>query len=290
MEIIKGRKLKPFNIILIGERGVGKSTFGQAAPDPIFVGCEENDEMIVDRAPVPKTFKEITKQLDDIYKLKYKTLVVDTIDSIEKLRIRELLGQKTQLNWDKQAALENDFIGFRNQLKKLRDEKKMHIMILAHSKTRIKTDTIHQADYDTTEATLRKSLMTVFGDWTSCILFASYKTEISTNVQTEKNYVIGDGERILLTEQRPGHPGKNRYGLQYEMPFLFDDFYDGYLKFYKQGDTRNIIQIIESIVGIAGSIENEKTRKTIDEQVKKHKTNKLQLLRIEERAKERAKA
>jgi len=289
MNITKGRKKKPLNLFIIGENGVGKSTLGENAPDPIFLGCEENDELKAHVADIPKTFKEFNTQLDEVRdKYKYKTLVIDTIDSLEQLRITELLGDKSQLNWDKQEDLKNDFILVRNKLKYLRDEKNMNIILLAHSKVRKKTDTFHQADYDTTEGTLRKSLMSVFGGWTSAVLFAAFKTEIMTNEQTEKNYVIGLGERVLFTEQRPGHPGKNRYGMPYEMEMKFSEIWKYYELFYAQGDSRSCDEITTNIMTIWATFEDPKLRKTIGDQVKKHSGNQAQLLKIEARAKERA--
>lgn len=288
MKIIKGRQRKPANAIIIGEPGVGKSTFAAQAPEPIFLGAEENDELMVDRAPIPKTFKEFTEQLDELKRLKYKTAVIDTIDSIEQMRIRELLGNKSQLNWDKQAELANDMVGVRGQLKDLRDNHDMNIFVLAHCKTRVKTDTIHQADYDTTETAIRKGTMSIFEGWTSNVLFAAYKTEITMNTQTEKNYVIGEGDRVLFTEKRPGHPGKNRLGLPYEMPLDFKEFWKHYEAFYAKGDTRTAEQIIASIDGLKTEIEKAETVKVIEEEVKKHSKNKAQLLKIEQRVKERA--
>jgi hypothetical protein len=35
---------------------------------------------------------------------------------------------------------------------------------------------------------------------------------------------VGDGERILLTEERPSHVAKNRWSLPYELPLQFSAF------------------------------------------------------------------
>ena len=39
--LIKGRQERPLRALLYGVEGVGKSTFGAAAPDAIFLGAEE---------------------------------------------------------------------------------------------------------------------------------------------------------------------------------------------------------------------------------------------------------
>ena len=54
MEITKGRKKKPFNILMMGQPGIGKSTWAAAAPKPIFMGGEEHDDTDADNFPQPK--------------------------------------------------------------------------------------------------------------------------------------------------------------------------------------------------------------------------------------------
>ena len=41
MEIIKGRQRKPPRIVVYGQEGIGKSSFGASAPSPIFIPIEE---------------------------------------------------------------------------------------------------------------------------------------------------------------------------------------------------------------------------------------------------------
>jgi septin family protein len=42
MEIIRGKKKKPFNVMLLGTPGIGKSTWAASCPSPIFITAEGN--------------------------------------------------------------------------------------------------------------------------------------------------------------------------------------------------------------------------------------------------------
>ena len=59
----------------------------------------------------------------------------------------------------------------------------------------------------------------MFQDWVSAIFFANYDL-IRAERSDGKEYAesVG-GERVIFTEERPSHVGKNRFGLPYSMPF-----------------------------------------------------------------------
>lgn len=255
-EIIKGRVKMPFNVILFGVPGIGKSswaagytdtdgTFHQGAPKPIFIGSEENDELVADRFPIPATYDEFIKQLTSLLAdpMGYETVVVDTLDAIEKLLHKKILSSDPKQTGSMMAAFggygkaydkaESELVHLRALLKSLRDKHKMNIILLAHSKKVKAVDTILGLEYDTYELNLHQKAQALFIDWVSAVLFANYVSHAKDGVNSDKVFAMGHGQRVLLTEKRPGHLGKNRYSLPYEMDLEFSEFYSHYLAFYE---------------------------------------------------------
>jgi hypothetical protein len=84
-QVVVGKKIKPISIIFCGVRGIGKTTFPSEAPNPIYIGPEENDEIDCARMPKVVTWDQLKEQLreirDDAHS--FKTLVLDTVDTLE---------------------------------------------------------------------------------------------------------------------------------------------------------------------------------------------------------------
>ena len=96
MQVIRGKVKKPFNVLLYGQPGAGKSTWAAAAPKPFFLAVDELDEMDIDRSAKQTTFAGVEKVLSEVLKEEhdYKTLVVDTIDAIEGIVREEILSKE----------------------------------------------------------------------------------------------------------------------------------------------------------------------------------------------------
>src|SRR3990167_8891677 len=86
--IRRGIRQAPDRILLYGTEGIGKSTFGAHAPDPIFLAAEDGVRHLdVASFPEPKTWAEVMEAVGTLLTEThtYKTLVVDTLDWIEPL-------------------------------------------------------------------------------------------------------------------------------------------------------------------------------------------------------------
>lgn len=241
-KINSGKITKPINVLLYGVEGIGKSTFASGAPKPIFIGAEENDELEAHRFPRCDTWAQFLEGLQTLIDEKhdYKTVVVDTIDSVEILLHKMIIdGDKAEsmakacggygAGYTKAA---NEMTNVRRMLARLRDDKGMNVIILAHAQKTKFDEPIHGVSYDTYEMKIDKRVGPLFKDWVSCILFANYVTHKSTN-KSGKEILVGIGERKILTEKRPGHDAKNRFNLPYEMNLSFGEFISSVKEFYK---------------------------------------------------------
>lgn len=241
-KIQSGKSMKPINVLLFGVEGIGKSTFAANAPSPIFLGAEENDELEVSRFPRCDEWEQFINYLNALIKEdhNFKTVVVDTIDSVETLLHKKILDSDKASSMSKarggygaaytEAA--NEMVEVRRRLAKLRDEKGMNVIILAHAQKTKFEEPLHGINYDTYEMKIDKRVAPLFKDWVSSILFANYVTHKTKN-DSGKEYLIGIGERKILTEKRPGHDGKNRFNLPYEINLDWNEFISYVKKFYE---------------------------------------------------------
>lgn len=301
MEIIKGKIKKPFNVILYGVPGIGKSTWAQGAPDPLFVGAEENDELEANRLKKCDSWEMFVSQIQWLVdkKPQYQTLVIDTLDSVEKLLHRQILSQDQKSSGSMAKAhggygrafeqAESEMIKLRAQLQVLRDSGK-GIVLLAHSNKTKQDDTHIGLQYDTYEMALQRKAQAVFVDWVSCVLFANYVVHRADDDNSDKVFAIGQGERMVLTEKRPGFLAKNRYSLPFEMPLDFGFFFEKYNQFYEM-DSPSVspAEVYQQCIGLLSNISDEQLQqKVVASMDKALEGNNLKMMfnikkRIEER-------
>ena len=63
----RGRASKPPRILCYGVEGIGKSTFGAQAPNPIFIQTEDGlDEIDCNRFPLAASYDEVAAALTDL--------------------------------------------------------------------------------------------------------------------------------------------------------------------------------------------------------------------------------
>lgn len=295
LEVQKGKKKEPFNVILFGVPGIGKSSWAAQAPDPIFMGGEETFELDIARLPQPSTYVEFVNQIDHLISqakdLPYKTIVVDTLDSIESLLHQKILSEDPKQTGSMIAAhggygkayeiAAGQLLALRTKFKLLRDQYGMNLIFLAHSKKAQAVDTILGLQYDTYELNLHQKGQAVFVDWVSAVLFANYVVHQQQGTNTERAFAFGEGERVLLTEKRPGHLGKNRFSLPYEMPLSFSAFYAEFHKFFDGGASSD--QLTESIKGLTENITDEKLKSKVLAQLTAAGSDKIKLEKIKQR-------
>lgn len=268
-DVQKGKRREPFNVILAGVAGIGKSTWGAQAPEALFIGGEETGELDISRLPQATRYSDFLAQinslLDQSSSIQYKTLVVDTIDSVEKMLHEKILSEDPKQTGSMIAAhggygkayekAEHELLELRAKFKKLRDEKGKNLIFIAHTKKVLATDAIMGLSYDTYELNLHQRAQAVFVDWCSAVLFANYIIHAAAGTNTDKIFAMGDGERVVLTEKRPGHIGKNRFNLPYEMPLNFSVFNEAYEKFFEEGPSSS--DFINEINGLVKNIEDQ---------------------------------
>lgn len=232
-----GVDLKPPRMVIYGGAGIGKTTFASKFANPIFIPTEDGfGTLDVSKFPVAENWDEVKSYLTILCSEdhNYQTVVIDTLDKLEKL-----IWAKVAEDEDKDHVSKIGYAkGFEYALKYfnelltaldyLREKKGMQVILTCHSVIKTFSPPDNES-YDLFRLELHEKAANVIRDWADIILF------VRSNVITKKNssgeiQAVGGNEKVMLTEERPAHWGKNRYSLPYEMPFSYEVFNSELLK------------------------------------------------------------
>ena len=238
--IIKGVQPEPFRLLIHGTEGIGKSTFAAQAPDPIFITTEDGVGRIdVPRFPLAESFDAVTGHLNDLLNEKhdYQTVVIDSIDWLEKLAVQKVLEKhkdKTTLaefDYGKGYAmlipLFEQIIDLLNRLRRLR---KMNVVLIAHTRME-KVEDPNGASYDQYAPRLDKRVNGLTKEWSDIIGFATHAIVKSEATKGDKRTIAKsikdkDGnDRVLILESTPAIVAKSRYALPDKMPLDGEAFF-----------------------------------------------------------------
>jgi hypothetical protein len=209
----------------MGTEGVGKSTWANSAPNPVFIQTEDGlDAVDVNAAfELAKKYRDV---LDAINLLitddhSYKTVVIDTLDWLEHLIHQQIADENNvdaieKIPYGKgyKFALEQ-WRGVIEGLDILRNDKGMIVILLAHVKIKRFEDPTTDA-YDRYLMDLHDSASSLLIEWCDILGFASHSVATkSTDAGFNRKITrgVGSGERLMHLEERPGFVAKNRYGL-----------------------------------------------------------------------------
>lgn len=256
--VASGVRLKPPKIGLYGVGGIGKTTFAAGAPDPIFIFTEEGQGRLdVKRFevrkgdPVVKSWTEILECVQALYngEHSYKTLVIDTLDFAEPLLWQHTAQRHNEADVESFGygkgygyAVDEARLLFQ-WLDALRNERKMAIILLAHSETK-KFESPEAESYDRYKLRLHDKFAHFVHDWLDCLLFANYRTHIVKDKEAfnkERTRAVGQGDRVIYTEERPAYWAKNRYGLPPELPLSWAAFQNGIVVPETQPSTKEAV-------------------------------------------------
>jgi hypothetical protein len=261
--VTKGKIAEPITVLVFGVEGVGKSTFGSDAPNPIFLDGERgSSELNVARFPVPETWSDVREALRvlAVEPHEYKTLVIDTLDWLEPLIWKHICARDKQPDIESygygkgySAALD-EWRVFLADIERVR-ARGLNIVLLAHSWIRPFKNPLGD-DFDRYEMKLNAKAGGLLKEWPKSVLFANYETTAAKDARTKRVRGVSTGARILYTTRTAAYDAKNRYGLPDQIPLSWTEFEEA-VKAAQPASVNDLISEIERKSHMLGE-ENKK--------------------------------
>ena len=246
--IVRGKQSRPPRVLLYGSEGIGKSTFGEGCPNPIFVPTEDGlDEIESAKFPKCNTYQEVCDNLDILIveKHDFQTVVIDTADWTETLIHKEVCRRDSKPSIELCAGGFGKGYGVAldlwreilSRLDVLRD-RGMVTVLLAHANVSRFEDPDQSVSYDRYTLKLNDSKKfsssALICEWCDAVLFATRKVLVKTESKKVGNETkirgiavsLGGDEssRIIRPYGSPSAVAKNRYGINKEIPLSWSAF------------------------------------------------------------------
>lgn len=234
---LREAKLRPPITCIYGSEGIGKTTFGTEAPNPVFILTEDGlADPNVPAFEVATSLHDVSSSLSLLFKTEhdYKTVVIDSLDWLERLIHKQVcidndVKSIEDLGWGKGYKDALEYWGkLIDGLAKLRNKKNMIIILIAHSAVRTVSDPLTES-YDKFEIKLQKSATALVSEFCDIILFATQEIHITQEDKgfgNKRKRAISDGERVMYCRGLPTFTAKTRsgYNLPPQLPLNWQAF------------------------------------------------------------------
>jgi hypothetical protein len=286
-QVKKGKLKQPVLALVYGVDGIGKSTLGAGAPNPIFLGTEKGTANLdVARYPTPNSFKEVMAAIADLTKSKhdFKTLVIDSLDWLEPLVWEHACIENDWKNieaagYGKGYVVANKYwLEMISAVGKLREATGMNIILIAHSQVKLAKDPSTQTEYDRYQLKLNEKSAALWREFVDMVLFYNFQTY--TKTVNGKTKAFGEGDRILYTERRPGFDAKNRFGLEFEIPVFKEDPWACLMSAMESANPNNIEAVKRAIAEMMGRMAEGALKEKVSAAVTAAANNFEELARI----------
>lgn len=219
-------------IMVYGVEGIGKSTFGAGAPNPIYILTEDGlGSLNVNHFPLATSFQDVIDAIATLYKENhaFETVVIDSLDWLEAIIQREIEAKydAKDLAYGKGSLIAAErWREILDGLNALRNDKGMAVILIAHTTIK-RFDSPEVEPYDRYQPKLQERSNAVVREWCDAVLFANYKTIVKKDdvgFNQTNNRGISTGERLLFTSERPAYMAKNRYNMPESIPLSWEAF------------------------------------------------------------------
>lgn len=221
----------PSRIILHGVEKIGKSSFGANCPSPFFAMTKGESGLLtlIDSGIIPETphLPELQTWDDLLWVINtlttqdhgYKTFVLDTLNGAERLCHEHVCAREYGGQWGKtgftnyNAGYDVSLADWRQllvALDKLRETKRMMVMLLCHTKIKnFKNPT--GPDFDRYTPDMHEKTWGITHKWADIILFANF--EVFTTKEGARTKGIGGKTRMIYTVRDAAYDAGNRHNL-----------------------------------------------------------------------------
>jgi hypothetical protein len=232
--VTRGKVEAPYRLLIHGTDGVGKTTFGADAPDPIFLGTEDGTgHLDVARFPTPESWDDLKDAIATLTADAggFKTLVLDSLDWAEPMLHAKLCREHNVSIVEDLGGGYGKWVGivvdqWRSllaQLERLQRTQGMHVILIAHSFIKQFANP-EGLDYSRYVLKLADKSGALCREWVKGCYFAQYETFAEKDKQTKRVKGVSTGARLLYTQRTAAYDAKDRYGLPEALPLSWDEF------------------------------------------------------------------
>ena len=216
--------------VIYGTEGVGKTTFASNAPGAVYIDTEgSTTHMDVARFDPPADLNDVITDIRYAagHPEEIRTLVIDTVDSLEKLIFRAVCKDKGIKNIE-DLGYGKGYTYARQKMQEILEELDkvkaagIHVILICHSMIRKFELPDEMGSYDRYMLKLNeKNVAPLVKEWADMLLFVNYRTDIVTDSDGKTRKGKGGQKRIMYANHSACWDAKNRFGLPDEMPFDF---------------------------------------------------------------------
>ena len=221
---LSSEKSTPPKILIHADHGLGKSSLGASALDPIFIQTEDGLSNIDTQAfPLCESYDQFMDQLHQVYAEEhgFKTLCIDSLDWLEKIINKDICAKHNKesisdFGYGAGYTMAYEcFSGVIDALDKIRSKRQMSIILIAHSQIATYQNPLG-ADYDRHKIKLRDKNAELFLEWADMVGFMHFDISVKTEKGgfQEKTKAIGGHNRVVSCYPSAAFVSKNRYGIK----------------------------------------------------------------------------
>jgi hypothetical protein len=257
-----GKQDKPLRVCIYGVPGVGKSSFGAAAPKPIFLASEDGTgHLDVHRFPTPQSWLDVMEAMRVLTheEHSYKTLVVDSLDWLEPLAWKHVaflarVDSIDSIPFGKGFNAAQDL--WRDLLTRfdlLTRNRRMNIVLVAHAVIK-KVDDPQVGAFDRYRIPLHEKSADLVREWVDALVFARHDLKVVE--RNGKSRGMSSGNRLLHTTWTAAYDAKNRFDLPETLPLDWEEF-ERMCKAHAPADPARLLAEIEELLP---QLRDEETR------------------------------
>lgn len=292
-QVTTGKIVIPDRITLHGLDGVGKSTFGSQAPNPIFLGPERGTASLnVARLPATKNLQQIHEAIRELTmdQHDYKTLVIDSWDWIEPLIWAYVCTEQGCGNIEEVGGgFAKGYVvamkywrALLHDLDVLQTRKGMGIIGICHSDLKTINSPLTANAFDRYVIKLHNKAASLLREWSEVVLFAN-KEIVTKGRIGQKGKAMSDGTTFMYSKWTPSYDAKTRYAIPEKMPLSYAEYY----KAVNCTDAERAKILIGDINELIAVCTDEELKKSATEFLPKAGNDVLLLTKVNDRLRER---
>jgi AAA domain len=220
-------------MLIYGAEGRGKTTLASKPPKPIALLLERGlpRGVSIDAFENTTSFDAVMAALREIYTNTngYQTLVIDTIDALEALLVRDLCAKNNWKNIETPPygkgwiAADDSWRQFIRAITAIRDRHDMSAVMTCHAEI-VRVDDPRVPSYTAYQPRLHKRARGIVMDACDAVFFLSEDLHVVREGEgfRERTRAASSAQRFLFTEGRPAFAAKNRFGMAPKIPIPLD--------------------------------------------------------------------